>query len=490
MKKKNLTQGSIFLQIVKLAFPIIGTSFIQVVYNMTDMMWLGRVNTSAVAAVGTAGIVIWMGLSLLLLSKIGAEVCTSQSIGAKKTDKARIYARNAIMLAISLSAVYGIIVFFGAKSFMGMFDLTNAQTFNDGVLYLQITAVFSFLYFPNMTFSGVFTGYGDSKTPFWISVIGLSSNIILDPVLIFGKDIITMCQDVYILEYVIIPFKPLLELIPAMGVKGAAFATIISKSIVFTWFLSLFINRGIFKNVRDIFCASPQHLKRILKIGTPVALQSTLFASIATVVFKVVSKYGDNALAVIGAGAQIESISWMTATGFATALGSFTGQNYGARKWARIYDGYSISLLLSLSIGFMAGIGFMFYGEPIFKLFVPEPEVVKIGVDYLRILGISQVFMCLEITTSGGFNGLGRTMPPTYVSTILNSMRIPGVIFIPALTGLGLNGIWWTISSLTILKGIILFTWFLIVINRLSDKPHYRIKLKKFIYRFVPDRLR
>ncbi len=465
MKETNLTSGNILKQISTLALPIIGASFVQVVYNMTDMIWLGNVSSSAVAAVGTAGIISWMGLSWLLTTKIGAEVCTSQSIGENKLSEAKIYAQNSISLSILISLLFGIITFFGAEKFISIFDFTNPKTISDAVIYIKTTALFSVLGFPNTTFSGIFTGYGESKTPFWIALVGLFTNIILDPILIFG-------------------YGP----IPPLGVKGAAIATVISKSIVFVAFITLFIKKDIFSNVKELLKISIPHIKRITKIGLPVAIQSSLFASIAIVVFKAVSQWGDGAVAVIGAGAQIESICWMTASGFATALGSFTGQNFGAKKWARVYKGFSISLILSLAVGLIASFVFYFKAEEIFTLFVPEPDVIAIGTDYLKILALSQVFMNLEITTGGGFNGIGKTMPPTIISILLNTLRIPGVYIIPVVTTMGLNGIWWTISALTILKGTVIFIWFLIFLNRISDKPYYRIKFKKAIYRFIPDR--
>ncbi|MFA7141051.1 MAG: MATE family efflux transporter, partial [Proteiniphilum sp.] len=101
-------------------------------------------------------------------------------------------------------------------------------------------------------------------------------------------------------------------------------------------------------------------------------------------------------------------------------------------------------------------------------LFVPEREAYVAGGDYLLILGFSQLFMMLEITTQGLFNGLGKTTPPAIISIVFNTLRIPLAIFLGA--RIGVTGVWWAISVTSLLKGSILLTWYLILRRRLSKK--------------------
>jgi Na+-driven multidrug efflux pump len=100
--------------------------------------------------------------------------------------------------------------------------------------------------------------------------------------------------------------------------------------------------------------------------------------------------------------------------------------------------------------------------------------VIQDGMIYLRILGVSQLFMCIEITTAGAFNGLGKTVPPSIVGIALNAMRIPGALLLSI--ALGLNGVWWSISLSSILKGVILTSWFIIFLSR-----HPEIRGRRFI---------
>ncbi|PJR06636.1 MATE family efflux transporter, partial [Sinorhizobium meliloti] len=107
----------------------------------------------------------------------------------------------------------------------------------------------------------------------------------------------------------------------------------------------------------------------------------------------------------------------MTASGFSTALGTFTGQNYGANQWGRIQKGFFITIGIAGCIGLISTLLFVFAGEHIFGLFInnSENDVAKMGIVYLMILGFSQIFMSIEITATGAFNGIGRAVPPAVV---------------------------------------------------------------------------
>ncbi|OON90292.1 MAG: hypothetical protein ATN32_04285 [Candidatus Epulonipiscium fishelsonii] len=155
-------------------------------------------------------------------------------------------------------------------------------------------------------------------------------------------------------------------------------------------------------------------------------------------------------------GSQIESISWMTASGLSTALSTFVGQNYGAKKYDRIQDGLKVTMLLAIFIGTLATFLLVAFGEEIFAIFIPEEESIAQGADYLRILGYSQIFMCIEITSAGLFNGLGKTYIPSTVHTILTSLRIPLAYWASQPQYLGIDGIWWVITLTTVAKGIIM----------------------------------
>lgn len=155
----------------------------------------------------------------------------------------------------------------------------------------------------------------------------------------------------------------------------------------------------------------------------------------------------------------------MAADGFASAVNAFVAQNYGAKQPGRIRRGAAGAVVLMAGWGILTGALLIVFPQALFRIFIQEEAVLPMGVDYLRILGYSQLFMCMEITCTGAFQGLGKPMVPTVVSVILNTARIPMALALSA-TALSLNGVWWAITLSSILKGLIIPVWFLVVLRQ------------------------
>lgn len=437
MKQKvNLLEGSIAGGLAKLALPIMGTSLIQMAYNMTDMIWIGRISSAAVAAVGAAGMYMWLSNGFSILARMGGQVLMGQAMGAGNEEKARNYARAALQMGVVFGILYGLVAVLGNGPLIGFFNLNSENVIRDARWYLMITCggiVFNFL---NQIFTGLLTAMGNSVVTFRSTTIGLVVNLFLDPVLIFGVG----------------PF-------PVMGAAGAAVATVFAQVIVFVLYvISIRNEQMIFKNLH-VFSRTPvYYFKEIVSVGLPTAVQSIIFTGISMLIARIIAGWGDAAVAVQKVGSQIESISWMTAEGFGSAVNAFTAQNYGAGRKDRVKKGYHTALKIVLAWGCFTTFVLMVFPETLFKIFITEADVIPMGVDYLRILAVSQLFMCTEATAAGTFQGLGKTMQPSLIGIVFNALRIPMALALGA-TVLGLNGIWWSISISSILKGIILPVW-------------------------------
>ena len=153
-------------------------------------------------------------------------------------------------------------------------------------------------------------------------------------------------------------------------------------------------------------------------------------------------------------GGQIESVSWNTADGFASALNAFTAQNFGAKKYDRIRHGYRISFGILAIWGLIITAAFVLLPRPISGLFFHDPESLGISVNYLIIIGFCEAFMSIELMTIGALSGLGMTKLCSIISIILTGARIPLAMLLTH-AGMGLNGIWWALSLTSIVKGII-----------------------------------
>lgn len=182
---KNLTSGPIHRQLFNLAVPIMGTSFVQMAYSLTDMAWVGRLGSESVAAIGSVGILTWMTNSISLLNKVGSEVSVGQSIGAQNAPDARSYASHNLTLSLIISICWGLILFVFAEPIMQIYKLEPAITAK-AVNYLRIVATAFPFIFLSASFTGIYNASGQSKIPFMISGIGLLLNMILDPLFIFG----------------------------------------------------------------------------------------------------------------------------------------------------------------------------------------------------------------------------------------------------------------------------------------------------------------
>jgi putative MATE family efflux protein len=447
VKTFDLIEGNITQALFKLALPVMGTSFIQMAYNMIDMIWIGRLGSSEVASVGTAGFYLWMSFGVLLIAKIGAQVNVAQNIGRRDIQSAQKYSVAGIQGAIILGLFYTLIVYYFRIPLIDFFNIDDAYVNSNAVEYLQIAVIAIFFAFINEVISGIIIGSGNSHFPFKVNMVGLLTNITMDPILIFG-----------------------IGAIPAFGVKGAAMATALSQFAV-TLIYVIFIKKSNFEFLK-ISIFKKIYLKEIIenaRIGLPVSLQSLLFTLFSMILARIIAFWGPVAVAIQRVGGQIESVSWRTAEGFSSSLSAFIGQNFGAQKKERVKAGYMTSLKIITGFGIMTTLLMVLFPHEIIRIFIPEPESIRIGSQYVKILGYSQLLMCIEIMTQGAFAGMGKTKPPAIVGVSLNAARIPLAILLTQ-TFLGLDGVWWSITITSIFKGMIIMIWFLIVLSKYMIK--------------------
>ena len=435
----NLTKGPILKTLTKLAIPIMASSFLGTLYNITDMAWIGLLGSKAVAGVGVGGMFTWLSQGLAAMARMGGQVQVAQCIGRGERDRAHGFAQAAVQLATLMGMAYAVISLLFTRQMVAFFQLTDSEAQTAALSYTKIACgliVFSFL---TLTMTGLYTAQGDSKTPFLANLIGLVTNMILDPVLILGPG----------------PF-------PKLGVVGAAIATVTAQAIVMMMMiLGVIIQKkeNVLKGIRLTAKIPKEYLGGLCRIGIPTAIQGMAYCAISMVLTRMVSAYGAEAVATQRVGGQIESISWNTADGFAAALNAFIAQNYGAGKMDRVRKGYRASLWTVGIWGLLISFVFICFPQAIADIFFHEQKAVATAVGYLVIIGFSEAFMCVELTTVGALSGLGRTRLCSIISITFTSARIPLAIILGGL--IGLSGIWWALSVTSIVKGIIFTCTFL-----------------------------
>ncbi|MDR3166615.1 MAG: MATE family efflux transporter [Treponema sp.] len=432
--KYSLTEGGILRKLLFIAVPIMGTQFLQMAYNFTDMFWLGRVGSDAVAASGAAGMYMWLSFGFILIGRMGAEIGVAQSLGRGDKQAARSFSQNALIIALVLGLVFGLALILFKRELAAFFGFREPHIAEDTAVYLSIVGFSIPVTFVSAVVVGTYNAAGNSRTPFFLNALGLAANVVLDPLLILGL---------------------------GMGVRGAAIATVISQIIAgvlmivaITFFRDRPFDRYFFRLRLD-----KKKILLILKWAIPIGLESILFCFLSMVTSRIEASFGADVMAAGKVGSQIESLSWLIGGGFGSALVAFIGQNYGAGKAERIRRGVRISMVVMALWGVLVSLFLFFAGGFVFSLFLPGPESLKLGVAYLRILAFCQLPMNLEAVGAGAFKGTGRTIPPSLASIISHIIK-PILAFILSKTSLGLYGIWVAVSATAILRGVWICLWY------------------------------
>ena len=442
-KRIDLLNGNIANALLRLSLPIMGTQFITMAYNLFDTMWVGQLGNQAVTAVGVAGSFMWVGSGIAMIPQIGGQVMTGQSIGEGSLDKARRFAREAIQLVFLFAVIYALICIVFRSRLISFFRLHDPDTAALAETYLAIVSVGSIFMGFNIVMEGVLTAAGDSRTPFRYNAAGAILNILIDPLLIFG----------------IGPF-------PELGVEGAGIATVFSELAVALMFARFIMTDDyLFEDFRLSGRIEKKEAVRIITLGAPPAIFNIGYAFISMVISRIIVTFGDAAVAIQRIGGQIESVTWMTADGFSYSMNAFTAQNYGAHNYDRVRQGFKAGTGMVTVYGIMVTALLVLFAAPIFSIFIREPGIIAGGAVYLQIVGLSELFMSYELSTSGAFNGLGQTKLPAAVGLILTVARIPLCYLL--MPSMGINGVWWSMTISSILKGTLLNILFIYRLRKL-----------------------
>lgn len=425
MKKIDLTKGKVLLVLTNLALPIMGSSLLQFAYGLIDMFWVGGLGSSAVASIGSSSFFLGLGYSINALVVTGTGIKVSHEVGRKNDDATYEYIKSGLFMNFIIGIVYAIILVLFGKYFIGFLNIHDKVVERDSYIYLAVSAPVLFFTFFNYMFIRILASFGNNKLALKISAIGIIINIILDPILIYV-------------------FK--------LGVFGAAFATLISNVVIFC--LYLYNGKELFKidlkRKLDF-----EKIKEIARLGFPMASQRILFTVVNIILARIIASFGADAIAAQKIGLQIESVSFMVIGGLNGAISGFTGQNFGAKKFKRVNDGYKTALLLGGIYSLLISSLFIFIPNQLVGIFVKDQSTIEIGVSYLRVLGMVQIFSSCEMISNGVFSGLGLPKIPSIISITFTIMRIPMALILVEF--FGINGVWFSIALSNIMKGSIAF---------------------------------
>ncbi len=430
----SLVGKNIHRSIFQLSIPGMISSVFHTFFQLIDSFWVGKIGAGALAAIGASSFMIWALFSLTALSTNGISTLVAQYTGAGKPIKARQTAGQGFLLS-TLSGLILALVFFVSSSFwFGIMGL-DGQVLSLAQNYFSIIMmgfVFSFWF---SAAEAVFRGFGDTSTPMLILGMMLLVNAIIDPILIFGW------------------FG-----LPALGIGGAALATVISE-MTGTVLLLIFLRK---KQFLPLFSVQDQpgliHFEtqtRFLQIGMPVAFNGFLFSLIYVFLTNIISRFGMGAVAAVGVCHRIEGIAWFASVGFSVAASTLVGQFLGAGQEKKARDAGWLVTFYGVLVLSVVSVLYYFFAPQLLAIFTDDPLVQAAGIEYLKIVAVFEIFLALEVIMEGIFSGAGYTLPVVLVTVPLTAVRIPLAYWLAVSYGLGTAGIWWAIALTTMLKGVL-----------------------------------
>ncbi len=449
--------GPLLPVILSLAAPSVLMMYLQNAYNIIDTIWVGQLlGEVPLAGIATGGYVLWSLFGLVALISVGLTAIVARRVGEeRRAEAARVAGRG-----LRYTLAWSVVVALGVWVFLDpIFDVMGAEgeIRAQGMAYIQVLLVGAPLLFMSFSIAAIYRAAGDTVTPMWLMALSLIVNTGLDPVLMLG-----------------------LGGLPRMGIAGAALATVIARTVWVVLGLSL-LARGKriggcgsgWKKLVPCFSPGPlrvpllagvgwgfRQLVAMARIGAPHSVSMVLFPVTYMILVRIPASYGPHQVAALRIGHTVEGMSFFLAIGVSLATATLVGQCLGAERPGRAARFAWATAGLTSAVLAVFSLAFFFLAEPIAAVFNPSPDTIAAGATYLRILAVSQVFMGLEIVLGGGFNGSGHTVPPMAVAVPWNLARIPLAYWLVDDLGWGVIGVWWAISSTSIVKGVLVSGWF------------------------------
>lgn len=416
---KNLTEGNEAKHIIMFALPMLLGNFFQTLYNVVDSIFVGKgIGSDALAAVNASFPIIFMSVALVMGLTMGSTILIAQFFGAKDINNVKKTINNAYFLlglGSVLITIFGLIM---SKTLLSLMN-TPKEVFDDALVYLRIIFIGISFMFGYNSISAILRGLGDSITPVYFLVISTFINIVLDWMFIYS-------------------FR--------WGVAGAAYATIISQGVSFIiGIIYLNSKHDIFKIRLNDIRPDKKILGLTIKIGLPMAIQQTLVSIAMASLNRIINGFGKDALAAFGATGKIDSFLSMPAMSIAASASTFTGQNLGAGKVDRVKNGYKYAMLIGLMVTVTSSILIIIFRKQLIYVFTTNQEVIRLGAEYLKIIGVFYVFFALMFISNGIIRGSGDTLP-TLIFTLfaLWFIRVPLAVVLSK--KIGLSGVWWAIG--------------------------------------------
>ena len=391
-KQANFTEGKLFFPILLFTLPIIATGILQLLYNMADQIVVGQFSgdANALGAVGSSSALNSLFVNIFMGITAGSSVVISQFLGARRHDEIEKAVHTSIALGIITGVGLGVVAFFLARPLLVLLGTKNALLAS-ATTYVRIIACglpFSAVY--NFG-AAVLRSAGDSKTPLGILATSGLVNVL---------------------------FNLLFVIVFHMSVAGVALATVLSQAVSAVWVLLVLARRdAVYKLSLRRVRIEGDALRRILRIGVPSALQSSLFSVSNMIIQSAVNTFPTTSVSGFAVSGTVEGFTYTTMHSFYQASVTFTGQNFGAKNRARLRKVLLYTLLQVVLAGALVGWLEILFAPEISSLFIdttlPEaPLVIAAAVERSKVI-LSLYFVCGIMEVMAGYlRGVGCSVMP------------------------------------------------------------------------------
>ena len=431
--RKDLTSGSLAKSIWHLAVPLVVQGALMDVFNLVDMIFVGRLGASAIAAVSIGGVLMGLIRMLAMGISTGTVALVSRFVGQKNHEAARDVVGQSLVLSVACSVVVAVLGWIFPEPVLRLLGAAD-DVIPQGVAYLRVVCAGSITMFLTLTLSAGMRGFGDAVTPMWALGVASLLNVGLDPLLIFGLG----------------PF-------PRWGVAGSAIATVISRAAGAGILLAALAGRrrdGRPSGLRVLPRPDGErYFARIMRIGSFSALRMLSMNLSRLFLVSIVAVFGTFAVASFGIGLRVRIFVMVLGFGLADATAVVVGQNLGAGKPERaersawLSVGYLGAVVVLLSAVFLA------FPRVVVGLFNTDPEVLDMGSRYLRFFVPALFALNFAIVLARAIEGAGDTLPTMVITAVcLIAVGIPLAWWFSRLWGT--DGIWAAIMTADILQGL------------------------------------
>lgn len=416
----------------KVSVPIMISMLVQALYNVVDSMFVAKYDPDALTAVSLAYPIQVLMIAVSTGLGVGINSLISRRLGEKRVEDARDAAKNGFFL---LLLGYLLFLIFGLF-FDGLFFRisTKDETLRAlGETYTGIVTIFSFGLFFSIGFERLVQATGNTMLSMIMQLVGAITNIILDPIMIFGY-----CG------------------CPEMGIAGAAIATVVGQmfSMVLGFILNQTKNPELKLSFRR-FRPKGETMKNILTVGFPSIIMQSISSVMSMLFNLILMPFGNAAVSVLGVYFKLQSFVFMPVFGLSNGLVAIVGYNYGARLKKRVYESVKVALVYAIAIMAAGMVLFMAIPNVLMGLFdkTADGSICAIGAPALRIISTHFILAAIGITLSTVFQAIGKG----FYSLIMSLCR-QLIVLIPVawlLSRAGLETTWWSfpiaeVVSLTI----------------------------------------